>query len=194
MSKCEGCNTEISSPKVVDFSKKKYGKILCMDCQRKEVSKKADSQTKPVVNSSHGLKPEHIISLQGKQFVTHAGLLEKAHEIGLSTIRTELLTPIETIHTAKMIVFKAVVVIAKGDEEPRTFTGYGDATKENVNSVIFEHRLRMAETRAVNRALRFSTNIGMCSVDELGGYSKKLKKLDADKKAKKFEEDFNDGS
>jgi len=32
--------------------------------------------------------------------------------------------------------------------------------------MIFPHRLRMVETRAINRALRLATNIGMCSAEE----------------------------
>ena len=36
-----------------------------------------------------------------------------------------------------------------------------------LGKMILPHALRMAETRAINRALRLYTDIGMCSVDEL---------------------------
>lgn len=174
MAKCEGCTTDIQSEKVINYSAERFGKVLCMDCQRKENQK--PKQSTPISKSNdtvYGLKKEHIVMLQGKPFVTHAGLLEKAHKLGLSTIKTKLLTDVSNIENAKMIVFKAIVVIAKEGEESKTFTGYGDATADNVNNMVLPHRLRMAETRAVNRALRFATNIGLCSVDELGGEDKK---------------------
>ena len=99
-----------------------------------------------------------IVKLQGKDFITHAGLLDAFHKLGGQSIETEL------IRNDVMIVFKATV---RGDKG--FFTGHGDADDSNVNSMIAKHKLRMAETRAINRALRFYTNIGMCSADELGG-------------------------
>lgn len=104
-----------------------------------------------------------IVNLQGKDFVTHAGLLDIAHKSGLSEIQTEIIKD-----TPEMVVFKATIKMER-DGKIQIFTGYGDATPENVNSLIRKHILRMAETRAVNRGLRFATNIGMCSIDELGG-------------------------
>ena len=46
--------------------------------------------------------------------------------------------------------------------------GYGDADPSNVSSVVCGSELRIAETRAVNRALRKAYGIGICSVEELG--------------------------
>ena len=54
------------------------------------------------------------------------------------------------------------------DGDCKFFTGYGDADSKNVNQTIALHKIRMAETRAVNRALRLATNIGMTSAEELG--------------------------
>ena len=110
---------------------------------------------------------EYIITLKGKEFITHRGLLALAHKQQLHSIETELIS--ET--TAEIIVFKATAIMGTGVHEKK-FTGYGDASKENVNSMIAPHKLRMAETRAINRALRLATNVGMCSADELGGDSK----------------------
>ena len=47
------------------------------------------------------------------------------------------------------------------------FTGIGDADKNNVNSNIAKHILRMSETRSVNRALRLATNQAETSIDEI---------------------------
>jgi hypothetical protein len=51
------------------------------------------------------------------------------------------------------------------------FTGYGDADPSNVSSFLQGAELRVAETRAVNRALRKAYGIALCSVEELGSHS-----------------------
>jgi hypothetical protein len=46
--------------------------------------------------------------------------------------------------------------------------GYGDADPSNVSPLVRGAEMRMAETRAVNRALRKAYGIGICSVEEIG--------------------------
>ena len=48
------------------------------------------------------------------------------------------------------------------------FVGYGDADPSNVSSLVRGAEMRVAETRAVNRALRKAYGIGICSVEEIG--------------------------
>jgi len=48
------------------------------------------------------------------------------------------------------------------------FVGYGDADPSNVSPLVHGAEMRVAETRAVNRALRKAYGIGICSVEELG--------------------------
>jgi hypothetical protein len=48
------------------------------------------------------------------------------------------------------------------------FTGYGDADPSNVSSLFHGAEMRVAETRAVNRALRKAYGIGICSIEEIG--------------------------
>ena len=48
------------------------------------------------------------------------------------------------------------------------FVGYGDADPSNVSPLVRGAEMRVAETRAVNRALRKAYGIGPCSVEELG--------------------------
>src|SRR5262249_20138257 len=48
------------------------------------------------------------------------------------------------------------------------FIGYGDADPSNVSPLVHGAEMRIAETRAVNRALRKAYGIGICSVEELG--------------------------
>jgi hypothetical protein len=62
-------------------------------------------------------------------------------------------------------VFKATVYKSA---KCRGFVGYGDANPGNVSALIFNHaEMRMAETRAVNRALRKAYGVALCSVEEL---------------------------
>lgn len=106
-------------------------------------------------------KAQLYITLNGKTYVTQTGLLDQAHSKGLKSVETELID----FKDQEIAVVKSKVTMKDGS----TFTGYGDATKENVNSMIVKHLLRMAETRATNRALRLATNIGVTSIEELGG-------------------------
>jgi hypothetical protein len=46
--------------------------------------------------------------------------------------------------------------------------GYGNADPSNVSLLVRGAEVRVAETRAVNRALRKAYGIGLCSVEELG--------------------------
>ena len=67
--------------------------------------------------------------------------------------------------SASRWVFKAIVY---NSALSRGFVGYGDADPSNVSSLVHGAEMRVAETRAVNRALRKAYGIGLCSVEELG--------------------------
>jgi hypothetical protein len=75
-------------------------------------------------------------------------------------------------------VFRAVVFksrICKG------FVGYGDADPSNVSPLVRGAEMRVAETRAVNRALRKAYGIGICSVEEIGSFNKQPPQRPANK-------------
>jgi len=57
------------------------------------------------------------------------------------------------------------------------FVGYGDADPSNVSSLVRGAEMRVAETRAVNRALRKAYGIGICSVEEIGTVPSPAEKL-----------------
>lgn len=97
-----------------------------------------------------------------KEVATYAGLLAKAHDEGLRTIRTELLHKPDE-QNGRTAVVRALVVTRRG-----TFTGIGDASPTNVRAGIAAHLIRMAETRAKARALRDAVNIGVVALEELG--------------------------
>ena len=62
-------------------------------------------------------------------------------------------------------VFRAIVYKTAAS---KGFVGYGDADPSNTSSLVRGAEMRVAETRAVNRALRKAYGIGLCSVEELG--------------------------
>jgi hypothetical protein len=119
------------------------------------------SRSTPKKQGGELLDSSFVMKISDKEFVTFEGLLDVAHKLGLRSINTEMLG-----HTVDgSTTFKATVTLLDGS----VFVGHGDASKENVGTMIGPHRIRMAETRAVARALRFATNIGMTSSIELGG-------------------------
>jgi len=54
----------------------------------------------------------------------------------------------------------------------RGFVGYGDADPSNISFLVHGAEMRVAETRAVNRALRKAYGIGICSVEEIGSFNR----------------------
>ncbi|HLW97164.1 MAG TPA: hypothetical protein VKR82_00850 [Candidatus Acidoferrales bacterium] len=46
--------------------------------------------------------------------------------------------------------------------------GFGDADPSNVSPLVHGAEMRIAESRAVSRALRKAYGVGLCSVEELG--------------------------
>jgi len=62
------------------------------------------------------------------------------------------------------------------------FVGYGDADPSNVSPLVHGAEMRVAETRAVNRALRKAYGIGICSVEEIGSFAEPAPSPRASKK------------
>jgi hypothetical protein len=105
-----------------------------------------------------------ILYIEGKWYVTHAGLLQIAMRRRCLGIRTALQEKVSDLNACRW-VFKATVYKSR---RSRGFVGYGDADPSNVSSLVNGAEMRVAETRAVNRALRKAYGIGLCSVEELG--------------------------
>jgi hypothetical protein len=106
----------------------------------------------------------HLRLIDSNWYVTHAGLLQIARRNRCAGIRTTVEKSLSD-PAASRWVFKATVY-----KSPRSrgFVGYGDADPSNVSSLVHGAEMRVAETRAVNRALRKAYGIGLCSVEELG--------------------------
>ena len=92
-------------------------------------------------------------------------LLDKGHkEYNLAGVETEILQ-FPCAENGNMAVFRAVVKNTDG----ATFSAHGDADPKNTTSPIAPHLLRMAETRAIARALRWLTNSGETAHVEISG-------------------------
>jgi hypothetical protein len=102
--------------------------------------------------------------LRSGWYVTHAGLVRLAWRHRCAGIEVEAITQFCDPRGARW-AFKATVY--KSDN-CRGFVGYGDADPFNVSPLVRGAEMRVAETRAVNRALRKAYGIGICSVEELG--------------------------
>jgi hypothetical protein len=107
-----------------------------------------------------------LLYLDGRWYVTHAGLLRLAHRNRCSGIRVQPLREF-CDPAANRWVFKATVYKSA---HSKGFVGYGDAEPSNVSSLVRGAEMRVAETRAVNRALRKAYGIGLCSVEEIGSF------------------------
>ena len=127
---------------------------------------------KVTLRSLKDLSGRHALSIpagdlqliDGRWYVTHAGLLGIAQRNHCSGMRTSVDKGLSDPASSRW-VFRATVY-----KSPRSrgFVGYGDADPSNVSSLVHGAEMRVAETRAVNRALRKAYGIGLCSVEELG--------------------------
>jgi flagellar biosynthesis GTPase FlhF len=109
------------------------------------------------------LDDRFIIEIEGNEFVKYPGLLDLGHQKGISQIEVDIIQ-IPNSENKNSAICKATVVSKVGE----TFTDVGDANPQNCNSKVSKHLLRMASTRAIARALRSFTNVGLTALEELG--------------------------
>ena len=107
-----------------------------------------------------------LLLLDGKWYVTHAGLLRIAQRRRCHGIKTSL-QYVASDHMATAGSSRQLF----SRRPSKGFVGYGDADPSNTSSLVRGAEMRVAETRAVNRALRKAYGIGLCSVEELGSFS-----------------------
>ena len=119
-----------------------------------------------------------LILLDGKWYVTHSGLLGIARRKRCSGIQVRPAVPFCDPATSRW-AFKATVYKSRNC---KGFVGYGDADPSNVSPLVHGAEMRVAETRAVNRALRKAYGIGICSVEELGSRSESVQSSQEAKK------------
>src|SRR5881296_3719964 len=105
-----------------------------------------------------------LVLLDGRWYVTHSGLLRIAHRMHCVGIHVRS-APGFSDPASSRWAFRATVYRSR---TCKGFVGYGDADPSNVSPLVRGAEMRVAETRAVNRALRKAYGIGLCSVEELG--------------------------
>src|SRR5207302_489690 len=117
--------------------------------------------------------------IDGHWYITHAGLMHLSIRNRCYGIDVRPAASFCDAATSRW-AFKATVYKSPSC---RGFVGYGDADPSNVSPLVHGAEMRVAETRAVNRALRKAYGIGIGSVEELGssagspGSARESKKL-----------------
>ena len=99
-----------------------------------------------------------LLYLDGRWYVTHTGLLRLALRNRCSGIDVGSVDVFCNADSSKW-TFKATVYKST---DCKGFVGYGDADPSNVSPLVHGAEMRVAETRAVNRALRKAYGIGIC--------------------------------
>src|SRR5579859_5760304 len=117
--------------------------------------------------------------LDGSWYVTHSGLLRLATRKGCVGIRVVPVTGFCSAEQSRW-AFRATAFKAA---TCKGFNGYGDADPGNVSAMVRGAEMRIAETRAVNRALRKAYGIGICSVEEIGSFNPSTEPAAAVRKA-----------
>src|SRR5437899_682699 len=105
-----------------------------------------------------------LLFLDQGWYVTNSGLTRLARRNRCAGIHVQPV-PGFSDPSASRWAFKATVYKSRNC---KGFVGYGDADPSNVSPLVRGAEMRVAETRAVNRALRKAYGIGLCSVEELG--------------------------
>ena len=105
--------------------------------------------------------------ISGNLYVTHTALLRLARRKRCRGIHVEAVESLCDSASGRYVL-KATVYPSKTSSG---FVGYGDADPANVSALVRGAEMRIAETRAVNRALRKAYGIGICSVEEIGANS-----------------------
>ena len=120
-----------------------------------------------------------LLLLDNGWYVTHTGLLRLARRRRCVGMHVEPATEFSQPSVARW-AFKATVYKS---HKCKGFVGFGDADPSNVSFLVQGAEMRVAETRAVNRALRKAYGIGICSVEEIGSFTHQAESSREPKKA-----------
>jgi len=99
--------------------------------------------------------------VERKEVVSAKGLLHLAHKERLSKIHTRI------AQSPSKENGETAIVIVLVQTQRGAFTGLGDANPRNVHARVAPHFIRMAETRALARALRAALDVAVVAIEEL---------------------------
>jgi hypothetical protein len=177
-------NSEAAAARFGELSNSSSDEVSTM----KTTKRKQDAKTPEISTAVRSIWPNHLSSRQAEQldelvrqfgfsvvngdlqllsghwYVTHSGLLRLARKNHCSGIQTEMVSEFCDPSLSRWVVKATVYKTARS----KGFVGYGDADPSNVSALVRGAEMRVAETRAVNRALRKAYGIGLCSVEEIG--------------------------
>jgi len=124
------------------------------------------------VASINDIPEQLIVNLQGQPYITKAGLLWLGKKVGVVGIKTEAI--INSWENEKKVAkYRATVHMSNGGE----YSSEGIAIPDGQNikmRTMYAFVDHLAETRAVNRALRMATNCGFVSAEEIADYNKEI--------------------
>jgi hypothetical protein len=109
-----------------------------------------------------------MLLLESGWYVTHTGLIRLAARRRCRGIQVQPISEFSDARSGRY-AFKATVYKSRTCQG---FVGFGDADPSNVSPLVHGAEMRVAETRAVNRALRKAYGIGICSVEEIGSFAR----------------------
>jgi hypothetical protein len=108
-----------------------------------------------------------LLLLESGWYVTHTGLIRLAARRQCRGIHVQPIPEFSDSRNSRY-AFMATVYRSRTCQG---FVGYGDADPSNVSFLVHGAEMRVAETRAVNRALRKAYGIGICSVEEVASFA-----------------------
>ena len=113
------------------------------------------------------IKSGDLLLIEGKWYVTHSGLLRLARRKKCSGIHVDMVPEFCDPRSSRW----ACKATAYRSSTCKGFIGHGDADPSNVDPLVHGAEMRMAETRAVNRALRKAYAVPLCSAEEIGPFA-----------------------
>ena len=111
-----------------------------------------------------GFPGDGLISLNRKPYITHVGLIWLANQAGKPW--SSSIDNIDIKYDQNGMPVFALVVVTVSDENG-SHTALGDASLQSVGRGITPHLVRMAHTRALNRALRAFVGYAGTTADEM---------------------------
>ena len=121
------------------------------------------------VSTIDNIPKQFVIDIKGTPYISKAGLLFIGKKVGVVSIKTKAI--LNTWENDKKVAkYKAIVKKSNGEEYDSDGIAIPDG-KNIKNKWIWPFADLLAETRAINRALRLATNCGFVSAEELSDYT-----------------------